>query len=108
MGIVCNIQYCWDGIIFLSLILFVTFIICYRFVKSGMIDVDNVNAAVINNNKNNSDEVGRYQFFVKDNNIFSYVYVIDTKTGRIYLRHIFDSETGELLRTNMPEGKKIA
>jgi len=55
-----------------------------------------------------SREVGRYQFFVKDNNVYSYVYVLDTKTSRLFLRSIFDMDmkAGRLFR-HLPEEKAI-
>ena len=53
-----------------------------------------------------SEEVGRYQFFVKDNNVFAYVYVLDTKTSRLFLRNIYDAEARELFR-HSPKGENI-
>jgi len=54
-----------------------------------------------------SEEVGRYQFFVKDNKAYAYVYVLDTKTSRIFLRSIFDLKTGRIFRETFSESKII-
>lgn len=54
-----------------------------------------------------SEEVGRYQFFVKDNNAFAYVYVLDTKTSRLFLRSIFDTKTRRLVRQGFSKGENI-
>ncbi len=76
-------------IVVLSLFIFAISAVCFWSFQSGK-----------------SEEAGRYQFFVKDNNVFAYVYVLDTKTSRLFLRNIYDAEARELFR-HSPKGENI-
>ena len=76
-------------IVILSLFIFAIFAGCFWSFQSGK-----------------SEEVGRYQFFVKDNNAFAYVYVLDTKTSRLFLRSIYDVKARQLFR-HFPKGENI-
>jgi len=76
-------------IVILSLFIFAISVGCFWSAQSGK-----------------SEEIGRYQFFVKDNNAFAYVYILDTKTSRLFLRSIFDTKTRRLVR-HFPKGENI-
>lgn len=75
-------------IVVLSLFIFAIFVSCFWSAQSGK-----------------SEGVGRYQFFVKDNNVFADVYIFDTKTSRLFLRTVVDRETKRFLRENRTKGE---